>query len=55
MEIICKKCGYDGVYFDGVVFICPDCNYEWTEKQETAEDKQKRLEENWNKKIKRGE
>ena len=25
----CPRCGMENAYFDGVVFICPDCDYEW--------------------------
>lgn len=25
----CPKCNTDNTYFDGTVFVCPDCGYEW--------------------------
>lgn len=27
--VICPKCKMDNGYFDGMLHICPDCNYEW--------------------------
>jgi hypothetical protein len=27
--VTCPKCNLDSAYFDGVIFICPDCNHEW--------------------------
>lgn len=26
----CPKCSMENTYFDGMLFICPDCSYEWT-------------------------
>ncbi|NDW09025.1 zinc ribbon domain-containing protein YjdM [Dysgonomonas sp. 520] len=26
----CPKCSMENTYFDGVLFVCPDCSYEWT-------------------------
>lgn len=26
----CPQCGMENTYFDGTVFICPDCSNEWT-------------------------
>lgn len=28
---ICPKCGGENVYFDGSLYICPDCAYEFEE------------------------
>ena len=28
---ICPKCGSENVYFDGSLYICPDCAYEFEE------------------------
>jgi len=27
----CPLCGMGNTYFDGTMFICPDCFHEWTE------------------------
>ena len=27
----CPKCSSVNIYFDGNLWICPECNYEWTE------------------------
>ena len=41
---ICPKCGSENVYFDGSLWICPECAHEFTldsaasESAETAED-----------------
>ncbi len=36
---ICPACGSENIYFDGIMYICPDCNYETGgEEQDTAED-----------------
>lgn len=35
----CPKCNSEYTYFDGTVFICPDCSYEWSnEGGEESED-----------------
>ncbi|HCO66208.1 MAG TPA: alkylphosphonate utilization protein [Dysgonomonas sp.] len=26
----CPQCGMENTYFDGTVYVCPDCSYEWT-------------------------
>ena len=26
----CPSCDMDNAYFDGVVYVCPDCDYEWS-------------------------
>ena len=31
----CPKCHMENAYYDGVVFICPDCDYEWSDNSET--------------------
>ncbi len=28
--ITCTACGSANAYFDGVMYICPDCMYEWS-------------------------
>jgi hypothetical protein len=27
--VTCPNCSLDSAYFDGVIFICPDCTHEW--------------------------
>ena len=35
----CPKCSMENTYFDGTVYVCPDCSYEWTnERGEVEED-----------------
>ncbi len=37
----CPTCNMDNTYFDGTMYICPDCGYEWmggNEDTETAKD-----------------
>lgn len=34
----CPKCDMDNTYFDGVINVCPDCNYEWADGEEHAKD-----------------
>lgn len=29
MYTICPKCFSEDVYFNGVCYVCPDCDYEW--------------------------
>ena len=29
--IDCPKCTSENTYFDGTLYICPDCSYEWNE------------------------
>jgi hypothetical protein len=31
----CPKCQMENAYFNGVVFECPDCDYEWSDNSET--------------------
>ena len=26
----CPQCDMENTYFDGTVFVCPDCSHEWT-------------------------
>ena len=26
----CPLCDMENTYFDGTVFVCPDCSHEWT-------------------------
>ena len=26
----CPKCAGENTYFDGTMYVCPDCGYEWT-------------------------
>jgi len=34
----CPQCGLENTYFDGSMYVCPDCGYEWsTEEQESSE------------------
>ena len=33
----CPKCGGEYVYFDGSLYICPDCSYEFEEAAAAAE------------------
>ena len=32
----CPKCGGEYVYFDGSLYVCPDCAYEFGEESATA-------------------
>lgn len=34
----CPKCGSENIYFDGTMYICPDCFHETTGNEESAED-----------------
>lgn len=27
---VCPACGMGNTYFDGSMYVCPDCGYEWT-------------------------
>lgn len=29
MNTECPNCQSENAYFDGVKFVCPDCDYEW--------------------------
>lgn len=33
----CPTCKMDNTYFDGTMYICPDCGYEWMGGNEEAE------------------
>ncbi|MCD7971666.1 MAG: alkylphosphonate utilization protein [Candidatus Azobacteroides sp.] len=30
----CPQCFLENTYFDGTMYICPDCGYEWSGEQE---------------------
>lgn len=32
----CPNCQSDNIYFDGTMYICPDCNYECTASEDVA-------------------
>lgn len=34
----CPKCGGEYVYFDGVLYVCPDCAHEFQEGDSEAEE-----------------
>ena len=34
----CPKCGGEYVYFDGSLYVCPDCAYEFEESAAVAEE-----------------
>lgn len=29
MNTECPKCGMENAYFDGVEYVCPDCDHTW--------------------------
>ena len=29
MTTDCSQCGMENAYFDGTMYVCPDCDYEW--------------------------
>jgi hypothetical protein len=31
MEVNCPSCSYDNAYFDCVNYVCPDCDYTWSD------------------------
>jgi alkylphosphonate utilization operon protein PhnA len=33
----CPQCGMENTYFDGTLFVCPDCSNEWTGDANDAE------------------
>ena len=33
----CPKCGSEYTYFDGSLYVCPDCSHEFDSVEETAE------------------
>ena len=33
----CPKCGGEYVYFDGSLYVCPECSYEFHSLEEAAE------------------
>ena len=34
----CSKCSGEYVYFDGALYVCPDCGHEFNEEDATATD-----------------
>jgi protein PhnA len=35
-ETKCPKCSSENIYFDGNLWICPECAHEWTAQQSSA-------------------
>lgn len=35
--INCPKCKGENTYFDGTIYICPDCSYEWNANEESED------------------
>lgn len=33
----CPQCGMENTYFDGMLYVCPDCSHEWTNDASEAE------------------
>ncbi len=33
----CPLCGLDNIYFDGSMYICPDCGHEWIDGEESED------------------
>lgn len=38
VQINCPKCSSENTYFDGSLWICPDCSHEWNNDVMAAED-----------------
>ncbi len=43
MNVTCPQCGLDNAYFElideeGSHYSCPDCDYEWTDGDDSIED-----------------
>ena len=38
MNVTCPRCQMENAYFDGVVYFCPDCDYEWTDSSVTIDE-----------------
>lgn len=36
----CPKCASEYVYHDGVMYVCPECTYEWNPENEQGEQEQ---------------
>lgn len=36
-ETKCPKCSSENIYFDGTLWICPECGHEWTSSSESSE------------------
>ncbi|MBN1469994.1 MAG: alkylphosphonate utilization protein [Fusobacteriaceae bacterium] len=34
----CPKCNSEYTYEDGVLFVCPECSYEWAHEEEQTEE-----------------
>ena len=34
----CPKCNSEYTYEDGVLFVCPECSYEWAHEEEQIEE-----------------
>ncbi|TAG85690.1 MAG: hypothetical protein EAZ20_14455 [Bacteroidetes bacterium] len=37
-NVECPECLSEGAYFDGLCFVCPNCDYEWGEIEDEDED-----------------
>ncbi len=33
----CPQCAMENTYFDGMLYICPDCSHEWTSEGDNVE------------------
>ncbi|NDV47147.1 alkylphosphonate utilization protein [Paludibacter sp. 221] len=33
---VCPQCKGENTYYDGTLYICPDCTYEWTKEENSA-------------------
>ncbi|MDL2214590.1 alkylphosphonate utilization protein [Dysgonomonas sp. OttesenSCG-928-M03] len=33
----CPQCAMENTYFDGMLYVCPDCSYEWTSEGDNVE------------------
>lgn len=36
----CPKCSSENTYSDGILWICPNCSYEWTAQNDEAESEE---------------
>jgi len=34
----CPVCGLENTYFDGTMYICPDCGHEWNDNEKVGND-----------------
>lgn len=39
----CSKCGSEYTYDDGVMFVCPECGYEWPKDAIPGEENQEKV------------